>query len=214
MWPKFIYLRVKLKVTRRYVCAIIPHRGYLHISLWPHWVSVTPSWNQWLRKCSPDDSPETLDRSRTFPASSPHRQGWLHTVLRVCQNLYFAYNWQALGGCTGDCAQILDKCSAWGAKYQTDQLERGSKHDSFSWYSVKYLRPGERLFTQQEWQRVAPRTRCHACTGPQSGHLNDWSHRMHPGAEPDSSPKWTRTGHGKGKSWGRAQRAKRQIFSG
>lgn len=67
------------------------------------------------------------------PASSPHRQDWLHTVLRACQNLCFVYSWQVLGGCTGDYAQILDKCSAWAAKYQTDQLEERRKHGYFPW---------------------------------------------------------------------------------
>lgn len=123
-----------------YIGAIIPHRRCLHISLWSHQVLKTSSWNRWPKKYIPDDLPETLDRSRMFPASSPRRQGWLHTVLRVCQNLCFAYNWQALGDCTGDYAQILDKCSAWGAKYQTDQLERRSKHGSFFWCSIIYLR--------------------------------------------------------------------------
>lgn len=96
---------------------------------------------QGLRRCIPSDLPETWGRSRTSPASSPHRQGWLHTALRACRNLCFAYSWQVLGGCTGDCGQILDKCSAWAAKYQIDQLEkRRRKHGYFPgawWVTVK-----------------------------------------------------------------------------
>lgn len=116
-----------------------------------------------------------------FPASSLHTRGWLRTVLRVCRNLGFAYNWQALGGCTGDYAQILDKCSTWGAKYQTDQLEKRSKHGSFSWSLASYLRYKERLFTQWKWHRVAPSIMCHTCTGHPSRCLNDWFGRMHGG---------------------------------
>lgn len=78
------------------------------------------------------------------PASSPHRQDWLHTVLRACQNLCFVYSWQVLGGCTDDYAQILDKCSAWAAKYQTDQLQKRRQHG--------YLVPGESP------RKVAPST--------------------------------------------------------
>jgi hypothetical protein len=84
------------------------------------------------------------------PASSPHRQDWPHTVLGVCQNLGFACSWQVLGDCTDDYAQILDKCSAWAAKYQTDQLQKRSKHGYFPWCWVKY--------TQQEEQKVNANT--------------------------------------------------------
>ena len=146
------------------------HREHLHISCWSHWVSVTSSWNQWLIRHILGDLPETLDMSRTSPASSPHRQGWLHTVLRVCQSLCFAYNWRALGGCTGDYAQILDKCSAWGAKYQTDQLERRSKHGRLS---VNYPRDRDRLLTLQEWQRAAPGARFQATRPSADARMTD-----------------------------------------
>ena len=155
-WHRSVYLRVKLKMTeevsqppRGHTCT--SHAG--HTGHQSHRAGANDLWHIL------GDLPETLDMSRTSPASSPHRQGWLHTVLRVCQSLCFAYNWRALGGCTGDYAQILDKCSAWGAKYQTDQLERRSKHGHLSRYSVNFPRGSGRLFTLREWQRAAPGTR-------------------------------------------------------
>lgn len=96
---------------------------------------VALSQNQRLRRLIPSGLPETLGRSRMSPASAPHRRDWLHTVLRACQNLGFVYSWQVLGGCTDDYAQILDKCSTWAAKYQTDQLEKRRQHG--------YVVPGE-----------------------------------------------------------------------
>lgn len=145
---------------------------------------------------TPDDLPETLDRSETSPASSPHRQGWLHTVSRVCRSLCFAYNWRALGGCTGDYAQILDKCSAWGVKYQTDQLERRSKHGNVSWCLVtvlryrKSLRP---LCRKDRGRLLAPWITHTWCPARGS---NDWPARMHPEAEPSYSPQRTLMGQG------------------
>lgn len=127
MWHRFVYLRVKLKMTEEIITTSL---GAYHLMLVTLGVSLTSELESMTYKTHPGWLPETLDMSKDVSQHPPSQAGLasycFKRFVKVSVLLTVGEHLEAV--LEVDYAQILDKCSAWGARYQTDQLERRSKH--------------------------------------------------------------------------------------